>query len=153
MTNGILIIYMSEIQLTSKQREAVEHGEGPLLIVAGAGTGKTMVIIHRIAHLINSKMARPEEILAVTFTEKAAAEVAGRVDGLLPYGFSNVQISTFHAFGDQVSLVLKLFRERPTILRQIRKRYRFILVDEFQDTNYTQFHLIRMLAGKRPTSL
>jgi len=139
---------MSEIQLTSKQREAVEHGEGPLLIVAGAGTGKTMVIIHRIAHLINSKMARPEEILAVTFTEKAAAEVAGRVDGLLPYGFSNVQISTFHAFGDQVSLVLKLFRERPTILRQIRKRYRFILVDEFQDTNYTQSHFIRVLGGE-----
>lgn len=99
---NVLIEYMSEIQLTSKQREAVEHGEGPLLIVAGAGTGKTLVITHRIAHLINSKMARPEEILAVTFTEKAAAEMAERVDVLLPYGFSNVRISTFHAFGDHI---------------------------------------------------
>ena len=93
---------MKEIHLTLQQREAVEHGDGPLLIVAGAGTGKTLVITHRIAHLINSKMARPEEVLALTFTEKAAAGMSERVDVLLPYGFVNVPISTFHAFGDQV---------------------------------------------------
>ena len=90
------------VNLTEKQQEAVKHNQGPLLIVAGAGTGKTMVITHRIAHLINSKLAKPEEILAVTFTEKAASEMSERVDVLLPYGFSNVQIMTFHAFGDKI---------------------------------------------------
>jgi DNA helicase-2/ATP-dependent DNA helicase PcrA len=260
---------MSEIELTSQQKDAVEFGEGPLLIVAGAGTGKTLVVTRRITHLINSNMAKPEEILALTFTEKAASEMSERVDILLPYGFVNVQISTFHAFGDkilrefalemglnpdlqvlsqpeqviffrehlfefplkhyrplsdptrfiqamlnvisrskdedvspddylqyvkkiksnvrenpedktlaeelekqeeiaetyvkyqelltkegkldfgdQVSLVLKLFRERPTVLKRIQERYKFFLVDEFQDTNYAQFQLIRLLGGE-----
>jgi DNA helicase II / ATP-dependent DNA helicase PcrA len=261
------------VELTARQREAVEHGEGPLLIVAGAGTGKTLVITRRIAHLIHSKLAKPEEILALTFTEKAAAGMVERVDVLLPYGFAAVHVSTFHAFGDrilrefalelglnpdfqvlsqaeqviffrehlfefplkhyrplsdptrfiqamlkvisrakdedvrpdeyvrfaselrkaaaagqgpgggkgpedsedaarqeeiagayaayqkllaekgkvdfgdQVSLVLRLFRERPHALAEVRKRYRYILVDEFQDTNYAQFQLVRMLGG------
>jgi DNA helicase-2/ATP-dependent DNA helicase PcrA len=261
------------IELTPRQQEAVEHGEGPLLIVAGAGTGKTLVITRRIAQLIHSKKARPEEILALTFTEKAAAEMVERVDVLLPYGFTAVHVSTFHAFGDrilrefalelglnpdfqvlsqaeqviffrehffdfplkhyrplsdptkfiqamlkvisrakdedvhpeeylrysreirtdagagaspaggsdpeiledadrqeeiagaytsyqkllaekgkvdfgdQVSLVLKLFRSRPHTLGEVRRRYRYILVDEFQDTNYAQFQMVRLLGG------
>ena len=61
--------------LNEAQREAVVHGEGPLLIIAGAGTGKTTVLTRRIAHLIATKRARPEEILGLTFTEKAAAEI------------------------------------------------------------------------------
>src|SRR5207247_6087127 len=75
---------------------------GPLLIIAGAGTGKTTVLTRRIAHLIASKRARPEEILALTFTEKAAREMAERVDQLIPYGYAETWISTFHAFGDRV---------------------------------------------------
>ena len=88
--------------LREAQREAVLHGSGPLLIIAGAGTGKTTVLTRRIAHLITSKAARPEEILALTFTEKAAVEMAERVDQLIPYGYAETFIATFHAFGDRV---------------------------------------------------
>lgn len=88
--------------LNDAQRAAVTHGDGPLLVIAGAGTGKTTVIAHRIAHLINSKRARPEQVLALTFTEKAAAEMERRVDLLVPYGFTDTWVSTFHAFGDRV---------------------------------------------------
>ena len=88
--------------LTPDQEAAVTHGEGPLLIVAGAGTGKTTVITRRIAHLVTAKRARPSEILALTFTDKAAEEMEGRVDLLVPYGFADMWISTFHAFGDRV---------------------------------------------------
>jgi DNA helicase II / ATP-dependent DNA helicase PcrA len=88
--------------LNPEQHEAVTHGEGPLLIVAGAGTGKTQVITRRIAWLIATKRARPEEILALTFTDKAAAEMEARVDVLVPYGYTGSTISTFHAFGDRL---------------------------------------------------
>ncbi|MFQ5824117.1 MAG: ATP-dependent helicase [bacterium] len=253
--------------LNLEQQEAVQHDQGPLLIVAGAGTGKTKVITHRIAYLIASKKAKPDEILALTFTDKAATEMEERVDLLLPYGFAAVWISTFHAFGDrilreyaldlgmttdfqvlsrpeqiiffkerlfdfplnyyrplgnpdkfidsiiglfsrakdedvtpeeylshaetlkaqtetepenqelaeltaqqmelaqtyfkyqeqlaaqgkmdfgdQITLVVKLFREHPLALKQIQDRFKYILVDEFQDTNYAQFQLVRLLA-------
>jgi DNA helicase-2/ATP-dependent DNA helicase PcrA len=88
--------------LTARQRKAVTHGNGPLLIVAGAGTGKTMVITRRIAWLIAEKRARPSEILALTFTDRAALEMTERVDRLVPYGFTDTVISTFHAFGDRL---------------------------------------------------
>ncbi|MBI2216013.1 MAG: UvrD-helicase domain-containing protein, partial [Candidatus Rokubacteria bacterium] len=88
--------------LNAAQRAAVTHDAGPLLIVAGAGTGKTTVITRRIAHLIAQGKARPDEILALTFTDKAAAEMEERVDTLVPYGYADVEISTFHAFGDRL---------------------------------------------------
>jgi DNA helicase-2/ATP-dependent DNA helicase PcrA len=251
--------------LNPAQRRAVLHGEGPLLIVAGAGTGKTKVITHRIARLIAAKAARPDEILAVTFTEKAANEMEARVDVLVPYTSSFAEISTFNSFGervlrdyaldvgyppdfrlladvdqavffrehlfrlpldyyrplgqptrhiqevleairrlkqedvrpedyvryaeelaarasdgneqetarkhleiarvfaayqsflrfeglidfeDQVTLVLDLVRRRPSVLEELRRRYRYILVDEFQDTNFVQFELLKLLAAE-----
>jgi DNA helicase-2/ATP-dependent DNA helicase PcrA len=88
--------------LDDEQRAAVEHGDGPLLIVAGAGTGKTTVIARRIAHLIASRRARPSQILALAFNDKAAAEMQERVDLLVPYGYADVTIQTFHAFGEEV---------------------------------------------------
>jgi DNA helicase-2/ATP-dependent DNA helicase PcrA len=88
--------------LNDTQRAAVMHDAGPLLIIAGAGTGKTTVITRRIAWLIAQKKARPEEILALTFTDKAAAEMEERVDTLAPYGYADVEIATFHAFGDRL---------------------------------------------------
>src|SRR3989454_9339331 len=89
-------------RLNDTQREAVTHDAGPLLIIAGAGTGKTTVITRRIAWLIAQRRARPEEILALTFTDKAAAEMEERVDTLVQYGYADVEISTFHAFGDRL---------------------------------------------------
>ena len=251
--------------LNPEQKKAVTHGKGPLIIIAGAGTGKTKVITHRIAHLISSKMAKPEEILAVTFTEKAASEMEERVDLLIPYSYSFVDISTFNSFGeqilrdygieigyspdfklldeveqaiffrehlfqfqldyyrplssptrfiqdillaikrlkqedikpqeyleyaekleqeasddvtkerarkhkemarvfnnfqdclrtegkidfeDQVTLVVDLFRQRSSVLEVFQDKYQFILVDEFQDTNYIQFELLKLIASK-----
>jgi DNA helicase-2/ATP-dependent DNA helicase PcrA len=254
--------------LTPRQRKAVQHGDGPLLIVAGAGTGKTTVITRRIAWLIAEKRARPSEILALTFTDRAALEMTERVDRLVPYGYTDTVISTFHAFGDrllrdhaleaglsdrstvlsraeqiiflrehlfelpldrfrplgdptrflhalvtlvsrardedvtppdyrsaadvlaaraaadpadealveeaarqqelaalyeayealmrrtdrldfgdQVSLALRLLRDHPAVLAHERQRFRYILVDEFQDTNHAQFELVKLLAG------
>lgn len=252
--------------LNPEQIEAVKHKTGPLLIIAGAGTGKTSVITRRIAYLIASKLAKPSEILALTFTDKAANEMESRVDLLVPYGYIDVSISTFHSFGDrvlrdhaidlglrpdyrvlshadqivffrehwhefplkhfkslsdpvrhiealiklisrakdedisaeeyvrwsksqgsrvkgqenkdeiskhveiaqiykryqdlkmekgfvdfgdQVNLVLKLFREHPSVLKIFQDRYMFILIDEFQDTNLAQFELLKLLAGKK----
>jgi DNA helicase-2/ATP-dependent DNA helicase PcrA len=88
--------------LNPEQRAAVTHGHGPLLIVAGAGTGKTTVLARRIAWLIASKKARPEEVLALTFSEKAAREMEERVDALVPYGYAPVSLLTFHAFGQRL---------------------------------------------------
>ncbi|MEI8143600.1 MAG: ATP-dependent DNA helicase [Candidatus Berkelbacteria bacterium] len=88
--------------LNDKQKEAVTHDGGPLLIIAGAGTGKTSVITRRIAYLIEKKLAKPSEILALTFTEKAAAEMEERVDLMIPYGTTDMLISTFHSFGDRL---------------------------------------------------
>ena len=252
--------------LNDEQRAAVTHMGSPLLIVAGAGTGKTQVITRRIAWLIATKRARPDEILALTYTEKAAAEMEARVDVLVPYGYVGATISTFHAFcdrlvrehavelgltsrlrvdtpaeilvflrerlfelglerylplgrpdehlksllgvfdqardedvspaaylafaerlaaeagddpalrdraaaerekaaayarfhelltahgrldfGSQIGLSLRLLREREYLRREYQERFRYILVDEFQDTNHVQFELMRLLAGR-----
>ncbi|MBI2104631.1 MAG: ATP-dependent helicase [Candidatus Omnitrophica bacterium] len=88
--------------LTQAQRDAVVHEGGPLLIVAGAGSGKTTVIARRIAWLIAAKRVRPDELLGLTFTDKAAEEMEERVDLLVPYGYVDIALHTFHAFGDQL---------------------------------------------------
>ena len=88
--------------LNDEQHAAVTHTSGPLLIIAGAGTGKTTVLTHRIAHLIEQGMAKPEEIVALTFTEKAAREMSDRVDRLLNTSYTSITIATFHAFCQQL---------------------------------------------------
>ena len=254
-------------KLNPEQIEAVQHGQGPLLIIAGAGTGKTTVITERIKWLISQNLAKPSEILALTFTDKAAREMEERVDVAMPYGYTQMWISTFHAFCDRIlrnesihigfnpayklmteaetiillrqnlfkfdlnyfrplgnptkflggmlqhfsrlkdedvapkeylkyaqelkikneklkiekeeiektlelakayqtyeelkvkegvadfadliSVALKLFRTRPNILKQYQDQFEYLLVDEFQDTNYAQNQLAMLLAGER----
>lgn len=252
--------------LNKSQEQAVTFGPpsggGPLLIIAGAGTGKTTVLTRRIVWLIEQGLAKPEEILALTFTEKAANEMEERVDLLMPLGYSDINISTFHAFaqkilsqhaldiglpgdfrmitdtqawvlikkhlhdfdldyykplgnpnkfihallkhfnkakgeeispenylkyaeglkldtdsveideknrvievanayhkyqkllldngfldfGDLINYALKLFRTRPKILNFYQKQFKYILVDEFQDTDLSQYQLVKLLA-------
>lgn len=239
---------------------AIKHGQGPLLIIAGAGTGKTTVITERVKYLVEKGLAKPEEILALTFTEKGAKEMEERIDVALPLSYGNMWIMTFHSFcdrvlresiieiglssnyklmtfaesidlvkrhlfdfnlyyyrplgnpnkfiegllqhfsrlqdelvspesylsfsksykneeplevvkikelasayktyndlkikenvmdfGDLITYTHKLFSKRPNILKKYQQKFKYILVDEFQDTNFAQNTLINLLAQK-----
>ena len=232
--------------LNEPQREAVHYTEGPLLILAGAGSGKTRVLTHRIAYLIEEKGVNPWNILAITFTNKAAGEMRERVDAIVGYGAESIWVSTFHAmcsrilrryidrlgydsnftiydtddqktlmkdvckylqidtkmfkersllgmissaknemitaeeyalqaegdfnrkkiaqvyteyekqlkannaldFDDLLVKTVQLFQTQPDVLESYQNRFRYIMVDEYQDTNTVQFMLVSILAGK-----
>lgn len=91
-----------QLILDRYQLKAITHNKGPLLIIAGAGTGKTTVITERIKYLVLEKKIKPSKILALTFTEKAALEMEERVDKVMPYGYTQMWISTFHSFCDRI---------------------------------------------------
>ena len=93
---------MKNIQLNKNQELAVKHQDGPIMVIAGAGTGKTAVITQRVIELVKNSSKDGQEILALTFTDKAAAEMTERVDIAMPLGYNEVTISTFHAFCDQL---------------------------------------------------
>ena len=89
-------------KLNPKQLQAVKHETGPLLVVAGAGTGKTTVLINRLAYLVMDKKIKTDEVLLLTFTEKAASEMEERADKILPYGFVDLWIHTFHGLCERI---------------------------------------------------
>ncbi len=91
-----------QLALNEKQEKAVNHEGGPLLIVAGPGTGKTRTITEKIRHLISEKDVDPQSVLALTFTEKAAEEMLHRVDAVMPLGYEEPWLSTFHSFCDRI---------------------------------------------------
>jgi DNA helicase-2/ATP-dependent DNA helicase PcrA len=107
--------------LDEDQIKAVTHGEGPLLVVAGAGSGKTRVLTYRIAWLLAQGLAEPHEVLAVTFTNKAAREMAGRVETLVGGSLRGGFVGTFHRFA------LQLLRKHP---REAGLPTRFVIADE-----------------------
>ena len=231
--------------LNDKQKEAVLHTEGPLLILAGAGSGKTRVLTHRIAYLIDQCGVNPWNILAITFTNKAAGEMRERVDNLVGFGAESIWVSTFHSmcvrilrrhiqllgydtnftiydaddqktlmkdvckllqidtkiykernlmaaishaknelvspeqfrleaggdfgqrkiaevyeeyekqlrannaldFDDLLVKCVQLFQTQRDVLEYYQNRFRYIMVDEYQDTNTVQFELVRLLAS------
>ena len=232
--------------LNPMQKEAVLHTEGPLLILAGAGSGKTRVLTHRVAYLIDEKGVNPWNILAITFTNKAAGEMRDRVDKLVGFGAESIWVSTFHStcvrilrryieylgysanftiydgddqktlmkqvfktldvdtkqfkeravlgaissakdklvepeefllnagqdfrlkrigeiykeyqkqlrgnnaldFDDLIVKTVELFQNSPEALNYYQERFKYIMVDEYQDTNQAQFKLISLLAAK-----
>ncbi len=89
------------IQLNEEQKKAIFHNEGPILVIAGAGTGKTRVITERIAHILENKWCESSDILALTFTEKSAGEMEARLDERMPIG-EIIQVSTFHSFCEKI---------------------------------------------------
>lgn len=232
--------------LNKEQKEAVLQTEGPLLLLAGAGSGKTRVLTHRIAYLIDEMGVKPWNILAITFTNKAAGEMRERVDNLVGFGADQIWVSTFHSacvrilrrhidrlgfengftiydtddqktvikaickslnidtkvykeraimgvissakdelvdvrdyelnavgdfaksvyakvyreyqetlkknnaldFDDIIVKTVELFKNCPEVLDTYQERFRYIMVDEYQDTNTAQFELVRLLADK-----
>ena len=126
--------------LNEAQRQAVLHFEGPALVVAGAGSGKTRTVVHRVAYLVARRGVFPSEILAVTFTNKAAEEMRERLRGLVP-GAGEVWVSTFHAAALRI---LRVYGER------VGLRPGFVVYDEDDQTALLKEVLKELALSARP---
>lgn len=133
--------------LTDEQHAAVTHTDGPCLVVAGAGTGKTRVLTHRLAYLVQQAVARPDEIVALTFTEKAATEMAERVDSLLPLGTNTATITTFHSFTTEILRQYAHFINLPADFALLSEEEELVLLREHLFT----LPLKQLRPGSNPT--
>ena len=124
-------------RLNDEQKKAVQHYQGPLLIIAGPGTGKTTVLTHRLAFLIQKKKVRPDQILAVTFTNKAAQEMEERVDNLLPFSCFDLRIGTFHSLGEEILRTHGLEIGLPIDFKVLDQRGSWLMMRQF----WSRFHL------------
>lgn len=123
--------------LNPEQKKAVTFDKGPLLIVAGAGTGKTTVITQRVGWLMEQEKAKPDEVLALTFTDKVAGEMEERIDKLLPYGYIDLWISTFHAFAERILKLHALEIGVPNDFKLLNQTEQWMLVRQ----NLEKFNL------------
>src|SRR5439155_1612117 len=136
-------------RLNPPQQEAVTHGDGPLLIFAGAGIGKTRVLTARIGYLIASRRVWPDRRLAVTLTNEAAGEVRRRVEALVGEPAQElVRRSGGLDFDDLIMKLVELYSTDAEALEKWRDRFRHVLVDEYQDTNRAQYMLVNLLASE-----
>src|SRR5439155_972996 len=144
--------------LNPPQRDAVTAGDGPLLVLAGAGSGKTRVIAHRVAWLLGVCGVHPENVLAVTVTKKGAGEMWGaargpreeRIAALFRRYQERLVAAAATDFDDLLLLTVRLFTEAPAVLAWYHGLWTHVLVDEYQDTNRAQYRIIRQLtAGHR----
>ncbi len=120
-------------KLNSAQIQAVQHTNGPLLVVAGAGTGKTTILIERLSFLLKNKLAQIDEVLITTFTEKAAAEMEDRALKLLPYGYVDLWINTFHSFCERILREHALEIGLPTDFTVLSQTEQWILIYKHLD--------------------
>ena len=125
-----------KIQANAAQMEAIQHDSGPLLIVAGAGTGKTMVLTNRLLYLIQERNIDPNQVLILTFTEKAANELAERADIALPLGQTADWIKTFHGLGRSLLSRYGLDIGLPGDFKQIDETQAWIMIKK----NLGRFH-------------
>src|SRR3989442_1480369 len=134
--------------LNPEQREAVLHIKGPLLILAGAGSGKTRVITSRIAYLVGDGHALSEEVLAVTFTNKAAEENRReeQIAKIYAHYLTALKDSNALDFDDLLLKTVDLVEQSERVRSKYAEQFRFVMVDEYQDTNRPQYILIRRLA-------
>ena len=122
---------MVKIVLNKDQQEAINTIDGPLLITAGPGTGKTATLVGRYANLVNNCGIKPENIMMATFTEKAAKEIVTRISSVVPnFDLNDVYIGTFH------SICLRIVRDNIAFIPNVKKN--FILMDDF-DQKYFIF--------------
>jgi DNA helicase-2/ATP-dependent DNA helicase PcrA len=134
-------------QLNPEQLKAVLHKDGPLLIVAGAGTGKTHLLTQKIGYIIEQGWAKSDQVLALTFTEKAAGEMEERVDKLLPMGYLDLWINTFHGFAERIIKQHGLEIGLPTDFKLLNEFEQWILINK----NLTRFDLKYYRPAGNPT--